>query len=81
MRILVTGAKGMLGTDLCPILASAHEVKATGKKTTYLWKGKPAFSFIKDVKFPDDKIRKVTFIKDRRGGKLLWVSHNIPESK
>ena len=57
------------------------EVKATGKKTTYLWKGKPAFSFIKDVKFPDDKIRKVTFIKDRRGGKLLWVSHNIPESK
>lgn len=55
------------------------EVKAEGRKTTYLWKGKPAFSFIKDVKFPDGRVRKVTFIKDRRGGKTLWVSHNIPK--
>lgn len=29
MRILVTGAKGMLGTDLCRIFAAHHEVVAT----------------------------------------------------
>jgi dTDP-4-dehydrorhamnose reductase len=29
MRILVTGAKGMLGSDLCPVLAERHEVLAT----------------------------------------------------
>jgi len=55
------------------------EIKAEGKRTTYLWKGKPAFAFHKDVKFPDGVIRKVRFIKDRRGGKTLWVSHDLPE--
>lgn len=29
MRVLVTGAKGMLGSDLCPIFAQHHEVRAT----------------------------------------------------
>ena len=29
MRILVTGAKGMLGSDLCPVLREHHEVMAT----------------------------------------------------
>jgi dTDP-4-dehydrorhamnose reductase len=28
MKILVTGARGMLGTDLCPILARQHEIIA-----------------------------------------------------
>jgi dTDP-4-dehydrorhamnose reductase len=29
MRVLVTGAKGMLGSDLCPIFAQHHEISAT----------------------------------------------------
>jgi dTDP-4-dehydrorhamnose reductase len=29
MRILVTGSKGMLGTDLCRIFSEEHEVLAT----------------------------------------------------
>ncbi len=29
MRILVTGAKGMLGSDLCPVMRERHEVLAT----------------------------------------------------
>jgi dTDP-4-dehydrorhamnose reductase len=29
MKVLVTGAKGMLGSDLCPIFAQRHDVKAT----------------------------------------------------
>lgn len=29
MRILVTGAKGMLGSDLCPVMRECHEVLAT----------------------------------------------------
>ena len=29
MKILVTGAKGMLGSDLCPVLRERHEVLAT----------------------------------------------------
>lgn len=29
MRVLVTGAKGMLGSDLCPVLGEQHQVLAT----------------------------------------------------
>jgi dTDP-4-dehydrorhamnose reductase len=29
MKVLVTGAKGMLGSDLCPIFAAEHDVLAT----------------------------------------------------
>lgn len=29
MKVLVTGARGMLGPDLCPIFAEQHQVKAT----------------------------------------------------
>lgn len=29
MRILVTGAKGMMGSDLCPVLSEHHQVLAT----------------------------------------------------
>jgi len=31
MKVLVTGARGMLGTDLCRIMTSEYEVRATGR--------------------------------------------------
>lgn len=53
------------------------EVVAGSKETTYKYKGKPCFVFMKRIKFEDGIFRIVTFIKSKRGGILLWVSHEI----
>lgn len=52
MKVLVTGAKGMLGSDLCPIFAQEHEVVATDVEEMDVRDPQAVLSFVKEAK-PD----------------------------
>ena len=52
MKILVTGAAGMLGSDLCPLFAQAHEIIATDIKELDVRDPAAVMRWSKDVK-PD----------------------------
>ena len=52
-KVLVTGANGMLGQDLCPILEdNGYIVTETDIDTLDLTKGNDVENFVKDLK-PD----------------------------
>ena len=52
MKVLVTGAKGMLGSDLCPIFAQQHEVIATDLEEMDVRDPRAVFTFMEEAK-PD----------------------------
>jgi dTDP-4-dehydrorhamnose reductase len=52
MNVLVTGAKGMLGSDLCPIFAKEHRVVATDLEEMDVRVPEAVFTFMGEIK-PD----------------------------